>query len=115
MKKLFFFVLILIWAQNAFASPLVFKATKEVKSADWVEIALFDASKYKQVRIGITDNNVSKSILNISAVEDEQEIFLAGATDDYLNHSVVLDSPPPKIKISVRGEGTYRLFIWASL
>lgn len=39
------------------ASPLIFKATREVTSTDLVELGSFDASKYRQVRIAVKVRN----------------------------------------------------------
>lgn len=36
-----------------YGSPLIFKTTKEIKTNEVIELGSFDASKYKQIRIGL--------------------------------------------------------------
>lgn len=45
--------LVFVFAVNSFSSPLIFKATKEITTNEVIELASFDASKYKQIRIGL--------------------------------------------------------------
>jgi hypothetical protein len=107
------FLAFLFLVQFALGSPLVFKTTKEIKGDGWTELAIFDSSKYKQIRVGVVDDNVSESVLNISAAEETQEIFIQGATDNFLNVSFLIDQPPTKLKISAKGAGVYKVYIWA--
>lgn len=63
MKKLLILVLLFIFAaNNSFGSPLVFKVIKEVDTKDLTELASFDATKYRQIRIGIKAISTNKKI-----------------------------------------------------
>jgi hypothetical protein len=53
MKYLLATILICGIVQHSVASPLVFKTTKETLTNDLTEIAAFDSSKYKQVRVAV--------------------------------------------------------------
>ena len=57
MKKTFLLFLILLQllgiTQNSFASPLIFRAKKNITADGIFELGRFDATKYKQIRIGI--------------------------------------------------------------
>jgi hypothetical protein len=115
MKILLSFALIFIFAFNSFGSPLIFKITKEINSKnDYVELGTFDALKYKQIRIRITfkpkkpdDSKLGE--ITIYGIQGDDEIPISG------NMGEVIDSPPAKIKVKVKGEGTYSLYVWASL
>lgn len=56
MKKILVCCLILIFVSvvPVSGSPLVFKATKEVKGGETAELGTIDAAKYRQVRISVT-------------------------------------------------------------
>ena len=171
MKKfLILFLLIFFVTNNILGSPLIFKAKKEVTSEGLVELGTFDATRYKQIRIGIqssvgkilpTSNStaeielkaaerelerkvqllergeISRSEYDIAAdrvkiarlnfknvieiafpvvsvfgVESNEEILLAVFGDKTTNRSIVIDTPPSKIRIKVSGKGTYSLYVW---
>lgn len=62
LASLFFF------ANTVFSSPLIFKAIKEINTKDLIELGSFDATKYKQIRIGVNFISAkSNSIENTSA------------------------------------------------
>lgn len=52
-RFLILFILIAAVVNNSLASPLVFKVKKTIDSKELVELASFDATKYRQIRIGI--------------------------------------------------------------
>ena len=122
MKKILTLFLFFIFAQNLFAAPLVFKLTKEINhkkdinfETEFVELGTFDAIKYKQIRIGIsfkptTSENVRDFV--IYGVEGENEIFLISSdiAKNYVK-DLVIDSPPSKIRIKVRGNGIFTLYV----
>ncbi|MGB7208763.1 MAG: hypothetical protein WBD27_08915 [Pyrinomonadaceae bacterium] len=54
MMKFLALVLFFVFAvNNAFGSPLIYKVKKEINTSGLVELGNFDATKYKQIRIGI--------------------------------------------------------------
>ena len=54
MKKFLILILLTAFAVNdSLGSPLLFKVTKEINSKDLTELGVFDATKYRQIRIGI--------------------------------------------------------------
>ena len=112
-RVLFTLAAVLLLFTNAQSAPLVFQTSKQVEGAEFVELANFDASKYRQIRIGITDDKAFESILNIFAVENNQEMLMEQIKGTFLRHTILIDSPPSRISFRVRGEGTYHLFIWA--
>jgi len=75
MKKFLALALIIVFAATgAFGSPLIFKIKKEITAAGVVELANFDATKYKQIRIGVKVSYLEKSASIIAA---ETELTLA--------------------------------------
>jgi hypothetical protein len=52
--------------------------------------------------------------VSIYAIEGSEDVLIA-VFDESNNHSIVIDSPPSKIKITASGQGKYSLFVWASL
>lgn len=124
MKILLSTVLIVVFAFNSFSSPLIFTASKEVKEKDFVELATIDTAKYKQIRIAVdatTNENINENVatdkkfsVQIYAVENGKEIFLDGKVSNGVQFRAVLDTPPTKIKIKVRGETTYTAYVWAT-
>lgn len=115
-------VLVFIFSsvQASQASPLVFKATREIKNPnekEYVALAVFDTSKYKQIRVGIvsqSEKTPEPDFAQIYAVEDGNSIFIERFVISS-SRSVLIDSPSTKVKVSVRKSGTYKIFIWASL
>lgn len=62
--RLFFVVCFaLVSFQFAYASPLIFKITKEVTNAELLELGNFDASKYKQIRVTVKISNKAQNNL----------------------------------------------------
>jgi peptidoglycan hydrolase CwlO-like protein len=58
MKKLsILFFLLTIQPFGIFGSPLIFKVTKSLNAQDSIELGSFDATKYRQIRIGIKVNS----------------------------------------------------------
>ncbi len=96
MKKYLVLILFFVLVTNAFGSPLIYKARKEIsKVGDFVEIGRFDASKYKQIRIAIIGKNSEKNpAVTISAVlEGKNTLTINEIEDTYIYKSVVIDSP----------------------
>lgn len=125
MRKVFCLLLFFIFNVNSFGSPLIFKVSKEINSPrDYVEIATFDATKYKQIRVGVHFKQKEKSEVRSFAFysfEDGTEIFLTGKPLDeiwkeVLNSSdYLIDSPPSKVRLKGNGIGVYKVFVWGSL
>lgn len=120
MKLLLSFLLILTLFAYVFSAPLIFKTTKNIETAEKTDILELDTSKYKQIRIGITYKSQRKEqpkdfdSMEIYAVEEIEEMYLAGISvyrGDH-NFSVAIDVPPEKIRIKVKGQGLYRIFVW---
>ncbi|HQU83934.1 MAG TPA: hypothetical protein PKY59_12440 [Pyrinomonadaceae bacterium] len=127
MKKLLssilLFVLLFVFSvSDSFASTLIYKTQKEVKTKnDITELAVVDVSKYKQVRIGVILADSEKfdvaKILRIEAVEDTDSIYLdkLSVTDFYRSDSINLENVSNKIRITTKDLGVFKIFIWASL
>ena len=62
-RLLFVFCFTFANIQFAYASPLVFKVTKEVTNTELFELGNFDASKYRQIRITVKISNKTQSNL----------------------------------------------------
>jgi hypothetical protein len=78
MKKILICCLILILLVSAaLGSPLVFKATKEVKNGETAELGAIDCTKYKQIRIGLIAPD------SFPPTKDEAESKLAGASEEH--------------------------------
>lgn len=119
-------ILTLSGVQLSFASPLVFKATKEItkKSSDFnefVELVGFDAIKYQKIRVGVLPVGLSEKdlqllVVKVEAVENSDATLLDKIlfSDFYPSGSVLIEIPSPKIKISANKSGTYKIFIWAT-
>lgn len=45
--------ILFLFANTVLSSPLIFKVTKEINTKDLIELGSFDATKYKQIRIGV--------------------------------------------------------------
>lgn len=112
--------MIFVFAFITYASPLIFKTTKPIRSKAFIELGSFDATKYKQLRFAVSskDNTGSYSI-SIVGLEGTQEIYLADKhemanSEKPFNYSVVIDSPPSQIKVEVIGSGTFNLYVWGS-
>ena len=121
MKTLLAFALIFVFGFNCFGSPLVFRATKEISSEQYIEVGRFDSSKYKQLRIRIknTDKRINSNesyrrfLVEISGIEKQSEISVLD-NEAYLDYSTIIDTPPTMTKISIKGNGTFEVFVWAS-
>jgi hypothetical protein len=86
MKRTFLFflfsILLLGITENFFASPLIFKAKKDIAAEGVFELGRFDATKYKQIRIGIKvegrltaeKTNISKSVAEIELNAAKREL-----------------------------------------
>lgn len=169
-------ILLLFFVNNVFSSPLIFKVTKEINTQDLIELGSFDATKYKQIRIGVNftsiksdsiENNssyaqlvikrveliaklesfrriyneqnptviatsneivkVNNDIENLAellkalsqkieivGIEGKDEIPLYSLNGKNTSFSIVLDTPPSKVSIKVKGKGSYSLYVWAS-
>ncbi len=120
MKILPLVIVLVLLVHTSMASPLVFKVTKEVNTNESTEIAVFDTSKYKQIRIGLSVSNKEKTeggnLISLYAVEDATSIFIQDfyIPEKYATVSVLLANPPTKLAINAKGKGVYSVFIWAS-
>ncbi len=71
-RNILLFGIIIFAVIDAFGSPLLFKATKEINSKGLVELGSFDASKYRQIRIGVktTDRvQTSSTTKNVAEIQ----------------------------------------------
>ena len=63
MNKFLIIILLFVFLVNdSLGSPLVFKVTKEIDTRDFIELGSFDATKYRQIRIGIKAISIGKEI-----------------------------------------------------
>lgn len=99
--------------QSLKASALVFKTEKQIVWCEFIDFGNVDTSKYKQIRIAITstDTKYTDSI-RIKGVEGNDS-FILQSSDFRLSYTQVFDIPPSKINISVKGEGVFKVYIWA--
>jgi len=80
MKKLsILFFLLITQASAMFGSPLIFKVTKSLNAKDSIELGSFDATKYRQIRIGIKVSS-SSDTSKISSSRDTSAEELARLT-----------------------------------
>jgi len=130
MKIILGFFLCAVFTLNSFASPLIFKQTKQIPAGDESVFTIFDTAKYKQIRIGIKGVNTSdtKNITSVREIEKALQIEFAVYSaeegeliqldskrfDSKISYSYLIDSPPSKIIIKIKGEGKYTVFIWGS-
>lgn len=119
MKQLSAFILILLFTINSFGSSLMLKTTKELQQNG--ELLTVDISKYKKVRIGVllvstpeSKNPYEQNTVRIYGIEAEDLIFTQqiSVDKDSPSNSILLDIPPPKIKLTASKAGTYKIFIW---
>jgi hypothetical protein len=119
--KIFTFLFILIFSANAFALPLVFKASKTIETVEDIDLIEIDTAKYRQLRVGVVYKNQKKEFTRspdriwFYAVEDGEDFSIIGEISDGRDNSFTasIDAPPAKIKIQVRGRGLYKVFVWA--
>lgn len=107
-----------LFAQSAFTAPLIFKTTKEIMSPDkHVEIAALDTSKYSRLRIHIV--NAAPKFADqsfyvwLNAVEDLDEMYLLMDSGQF-HYNTVIDTPPAKTRILIKGNGLFKVFIWGT-
>ena len=50
--------------------------------------------------------------VSVFGVESNEEILLANFGEKSTNRSIVIDTPPSKIRIKVSAKGTYSLYVW---
>ncbi len=99
MKILLVFTLILAPALNCFAAPMVFKSKKEITDNKVTEIAAFDTSKYKQIRISIRSANRTRLLPKPVALDNLNNYKgLVESTQKLLAQGVVLQSRVDLIK-----------------
>ncbi len=73
----FLVYIVLLNAETFYASPLIFKTTKEVTSTNLFDLGSFDTSKYRQVRITIKQANKLIGSQPLSKVATEIELNAA--------------------------------------
>ena len=115
-------VLIFTLVASGFASPLVFKSTKEVTSdADYVELGTIDATKYRQIRISISNvhpealsrTDYSVFWVRLDMIEGEDQLLFQ-VSREQARYSTAIETPPSHLKIRVKGKGIFKLYVWAS-
>lgn len=118
MKVSMILLFVLALSLQSFASPLVFKLTKDIDSPDeYVELATIPAAKYQRVRVHVAS---SSPVFNasIGAVEAGEVLFLSGDSATVRSNAFrlnfLIDVPPPSMRISVMGKGTFKVFVWAA-
>jgi hypothetical protein len=109
------FCLSLFLFQTVIASPLVFKTTKTSTSPDkFEEFFTLDTSKYRQLRIHIVSSDPTGFNWVVRAVEGDDELAISARTVNLeFADNFILENPPTKIRVSVRGKGTFKAFVWA--
>jgi hypothetical protein len=119
MKKILvrYLILILVSVSTATGSPLIFKTEKTIKNQNekqFAELAVVDVSKYRQIRVAVQAVPSGEGLIRIEGLEGSELIFIERIlfNDLYSGGSVFLETPPNKIRISVRESGTYKIFIW---
>ena len=117
MKALMILLFVLALSFQSLASPLVFKVTKDIDSPDGLaEVATIPTAKYQRVRVHVAS---SSPVFNVSigAVEGGDVLYLAGGSatvrSDAYRLNFLVDVPPPMMRISVMGAGTFKVFVWA--
>lgn len=122
MKKLLTVALLAaVFSAQSFASPLVFKIKKNIDSPDTAaELFTLDTTKFQRLRIYVdwspTDTLKSPVYsIQVAAVEGDDEVLIHVQTVDLRNPilaNILIDVPPSKLKVSIRGQGTFRAFVW---
>lgn len=119
MKKFVYLLLVFCFlVQNSFGSPLIYKAEKGVTlNEGYVKIATFDASKYKQIRVVIinpSEKENSKYLYSCAVFgsEDGTSFSLFSADSRQLESTVVIDSPPTTVSVTVKGQGLAKVFVY---
>jgi hypothetical protein len=135
MRKLFSLICILFLTLSGYGAQLVFKTEKTIQSDGnkFVELITFDSTKYSQIRVGILlggekaeeipnpnqGNELTKlkiadeNYIQCEAVENTDKIFIQGFFLQS-NRSIIIDTPPNKLRLSANKSGTYKIYIWAS-
>lgn len=121
MKRILPLLFVLFFAAPAFASPLIFKATKELTATEFTEVVTIDTARFRQIRILIA--NVHEKTVSLEryqvvgvhlvAVEGDDQLVIEKA-ETSIQYSRLLDTPPSKLQIKIKGFGTFKIFIWAS-
>ena len=119
MKFAAIFLLLSLLAQNAFASTLVFKVTKDLKTREFVEIGTFNAAKFGRLRIQIKNTHLTALTtrdwadfqIEICGVEGDEE-SCDGGHQATLIYRDIIEVPPPKVRIKISGRGTFQVFVW---
>lgn len=109
-----------VFTVNSYSMPLVFKVTKEIKTRNefnFEEIAAFDSSKYKQLRISVLpvrNTDYADLFVKIEAVEDSDFLLLErfDFSSAFPSKSISVDNAPAKIRVSANVSGAYKVFIW---
>jgi len=110
MKALF---LSLLLAANCVAAPLIFKGFKDLTPGTFVEVASFNAAKYKQIRIGISSNNVGSSqSIHINGWDGGFSFQLLYTDEAFLSRTFLIDVPPESVNITIDGKGKYYIRVW---
>ena len=122
MRRILFIILILAAAGSAFSSPLVFSAEKTIKAngnTD-IELATFDSSKYKDVRIGVSLSNsaIDKfgTFVYVHALENDNLMFIGSISlsKDSPSRTAEFENLPRITRFTARVSGTYQIYVWAS-
>jgi hypothetical protein len=113
----------LISFQSVFALPLVFK--KEVRVPDaqktivgssvYYELAVFDSTKYKQMRVAVRNYTSIENDIYFDAVEGTDSLFIGffKLSSEKGSGSILIDSPPTKLRIAAYRRSFYTIYIWA--
>jgi hypothetical protein len=129
MKKLKFLLLtafLLIGFQSSFALPLIIKkrieTTAEMRNAKAgnlsYELMMFDATKYKQVRVGVEGFNRADNDIYLDAMEGASSFSLGffkilGDSTSGHNGSMLIDGAPTTLRIGSYQSGIFTVCIWA--
>lgn len=129
MKILLVITLILSVVTNNFASPLILKKRLSVINLEEssTELAVLDTAQYARIKIHLyaENNEYDRSKYPGDYTKDYQagkfEVLIEGIENEDVfriyytwgQHATqIVELPPAKIRISVKGRGEYKLFIW---
>jgi len=93
------------------------------RSEELLQQGVISRSDYDQSaeRLKIAQANYDNALeivfppIMILGLEGNEEIPLVSFDGESSTNSIVIDSPPSRIRVNVFGKGTYKLFVWASV
>jgi hypothetical protein len=106
--------------QTDYAAGLIYKYNNDFKSEVFTEFTSFGAGNSRQIRFAIKRkpeiNDTTESNAFAVAVymfDGEEEVFLS-SSEANVSYTTIIDVPPPKIRIKLKGNGNFRIYVWAA-